>query len=218
MTPARSAMVYVVDDDHAVRQGLETLLRSMGLAVRTFASAQEYLDHEAPDVASCLVLDVMLPGLSGLNLADELARRGRRTPIIFISGQGSIPMSVRAIKSGAVEFLTKPVSDDDLGRAIIEALARDREERLRASELASLEEQVGRLTPREREVMDEVVKGHLNKQIAADLGTVEQTVKVHRGRVMKKLGVDSLADLVRLAERHSLLAGLVRQERSIAPK
>lgn len=215
---APAALVYVVDDDEAVRHALGTLIRSMGLAVETFASAPAFLAHADPDVPSCLILDVMLPGLSGINLAEELTRTGCRIPIIFVTGQGSIPMSVRAMKSGAVEFLTKPVSDEALVRAIGEALARDREARARRAELARIEAALARLTPREREVMDRVVTGHLNKQIAADLGTVEQTVKVHRGRVMKKLDLASVADLVRLAERHALLLGFEARDRGVGPK
>jgi FixJ family two-component response regulator len=210
------SIVYVVDDDQAVRDALRSLIRSTGLAVETFANARDFLAHDGPDVPSCLVLDVMLPGLSGINLAEELSRAGRRLPIIFITGQGSIPMSVRAMKAGAVEFLTKPVSDEDLTRAIEEALARSTASRARLTELAQIESALARLTAREREVMEQVIAGHLNKVIAAELGTVEQTVKVHRGRVMKKLEVDSVADLVRLAERHAQLSGEL--DRSIVRK
>jgi FixJ family two-component response regulator len=206
MSPAKAdAMVFVVDDDDAVRDGLRNLIRSIGLPVDTFASADQFLAHQRPDVPACLILDIMLPGRSGLVLSDELARTGRSIPIIFITGQGTIPMSVRAMKSGAIEFLTKPFQDADLVSAIERALGCDRDARRQRDELAQLDERFGKLTPREHEVMAYVVSGSLNKEIAARLGTVEQTVKVHRGRVMKKLGVESVADLVRLVQRRAVL-------------
>ncbi len=199
--PTDDPIVYVVDDDLAVRQALSSVIRSIGLRVETFASAQEFLRHTRPDAPSCLVLDVQLPDVSGLDLLSELDARAAPIPIIFITGHGTIPMSVRAMKAGAQEFLTKPFREEDLLAAIDHALERDRAARRERAELAEVRERLAALTPREREVLTLVVSGRMNKQIAAELGTAEQTIKQHRGRVMRKLGVDSVADLVRLVER-----------------
>jgi FixJ family two-component response regulator len=196
-------IVYVVDDDSSIRQALSSLLRSAGLQVETFGSARDFLRAPRADAPACLVLDVRLPDGSGLDLPDELRNMDAPLPIIYITGHGTIPMSVRAMKSGALEFLTKPFRDDDLLRAIDVALERDRLARADRSELTEARRRLERLTPREREVLQLVAAGKMNKQIAADLGTAEQTVKQHRGRVMRKLEVNSVADLVRLVERAS---------------
>ena len=194
-------IVYVVDDDSSIREALSSLLRSVGLNVQTFGSAREFLRAPRADMPACLVLDVRLPDGSGLDLPDELRDMEAPLPIIYITGHGTIPMTVRAMKSGALEFLTKPFRDDDLLAAIHTALDRDQAARAERSKLTDARHLVERLTPREREVLDLVVAGKMNKQIAAQLGTAEQTVKQHRGRVMRKLQVDSVADLVRLVER-----------------
>jgi FixJ family two-component response regulator len=195
--------VYIVDDDAAVRQALSSLLRSVGLRVETFGSAHEFLASPRAEAPSCLVLDVQLPDGSGLDVPDELHNLDVPLPIIFITGHGTIPMSVRAMKSGALEFLTKPFRDDDLLGAIDVALDRDRVARADRTEQTEARRLIDRLTPREREVLDLVVAGKMNKQIAAQLGTAEQTVKQHRGRVMRKLEVDSVAELIRVVERAS---------------
>jgi FixJ family two-component response regulator len=195
--------VYVVDDDSSIRQALSGLLRSVGLKVETFGSAQEFLRAPRGESPACLVLDVRLPDGSGLDLPDALRDMDSPLPIIYITGHGTIPMSVRAMKSGALEFLTKPFRDDELLDAIKVALERDRVAKAERSELGEARHRIERLTPREREVLELVVAGKMNKQIAAELGTAEQTVKQHRGRVMRKLEVDSVADLVRLVERAS---------------
>jgi FixJ family two-component response regulator len=193
--------VFVVDDDVSVREALRNLLRSVGLQVKTFETAREFLAGGRPDAPSCLVLDVRLPGLSGLDLQRELAKAEIDIPIIFITGHGDIPMSVRAMKAGAVEFLTKPFRDQDLLDAVQEAVARDREARAQRRQMQELRARYDSLTAREREVMTLVVRGLLNKQIAGQLGTTDATVKLHRGRVMHKMQANSLADLIRMAEK-----------------
>ncbi len=193
--------VFVVDDDSAVRESLDSLLRSVGLRVESFSSASEFLRQKAPEAPACLVLDVRLPGLSGLDLQREMLGAERAVPIIFITGHGDIPMSVRAMKAGAVEFLTKPFRDQDLLDAIHQAVERDRAALQRRAELAELRARYELVTPREREVMGLVVGGMLNKQIAARLGTTVITVKIQRGSVMKKMQAASIADLVRLSEK-----------------
>src|SRR5712671_4514282 len=195
------AIVFVVDDDSSIREAIESLVSLAGLRVETFASAHEFLRTERPNLPGCVVLDVELPGLSGLDLQRELAANGVKLPIIFITGYGDIPMSVRAMKAGAMEFLTKPFRDQDLLDAIRQALERDRAARRHSKEIAELRKRFDVLTSREREVMSLVVAGWLNKQIGFELKISEITVKIHRGRVMNKMGAQSLADLVRMTER-----------------
>ena len=198
--PQPDAVIAIVDDDPSVREGLGSLLRSAGLHVETFASAQEFLTHPASQTPSCLVLDLQLPGLSGLDLQKRMAEIGLGIPIVFLTGHGNIPASVQAMKAGAVEFLTKPFDDEQLLRAIHEAIERDRRMRQQHAIMRELRDRYGSLTSREQEVMEQVVSGLLNKQIAAELNITEFTVKIHRGRVMRKMHADSLADLVRMAE------------------
>jgi FixJ family two-component response regulator len=195
------ALVFVVDDDAPMRESLQNLLRSVGLRVEAFASAQEFLHRTRPDVPSCLVLDVRLPGLSGLELQQRLAEGDRAMPIIFITGHGDIPMTVQAMKAGAVEFLSKPFRDQALLDAIQQALARDRAAHEQRAQREDLRRRYHSLTPRERDVLALVVTGLLNKQIAGELGTSEASVKVHRQHVMAKMGAGSLAALVRMADR-----------------
>ncbi|CAN7570300.1 response regulator [Bradyrhizobium sp. LjRoot220] len=193
--------VYLVDDDAGVRRGLSRLLRAKGYDVQAYASPQGFLEHHDPAAPGCALLDVAMPGLNGLGLQQALTERGSHRPVIFITGQGDVPTSVRAMKAGALDFLTKPVKETDLLEAVERARRRDAEHRLADSELGSIQAKISTLTPREREVLAHVVAGRLNKQIAGDLGTVEKTIKVHRSRMMEKLGVRGVADLVRLAEK-----------------
>ena len=195
------AVVFVVDDDASMRESLKNLIRSVGLRAVLFASAQEFLGSKHPALPGCLVLDVRLPGLSGLDLQRRMAEAGLQIPIIFITGHGDIPMTVRAMKAGAVEFLTKPFRDQDLLDAIQQALERDRKARDQRAEIEELRSRFASLTSREREVMVRVVAGLLNKQIGAELGSSETTVKIHRHQVMEKMGAGSLAELVRMADR-----------------
>jgi FixJ family two-component response regulator len=201
LVPDTEAIVFVVDDDASVREALARLIRSGGLRVEVFASAEEFLTRPRADAPSCLVLDVQLPDLSGLDLQRRMADANNEIPIIFITGHGDIPTTVRAMKAGAVEFLTKPLVEGDVLESIRQAIARDRATRDQHAGTAALRAQYVSLTPREQEVMAWVVTGLLNKQIAGELGISEETVKVHRGHAMRKMGADSLAELVRMAER-----------------
>jgi FixJ family two-component response regulator len=193
-------VVFVVDDDARVRDALSSLLRSAGFEVAVFASATEFLEADKPDAPACLVLDLELPGIHGLELQKELAER-EAPPIVFITGHGDIPSSVKAMKAGAVEFLSKPFGDEELLHGIEAAIALDRAERLKRSERVALNDRYERLTPREREVLTFVVAGVANKVTAGELGTSEITIGVHRGQIMRKMGARSLAELVRLADR-----------------
>src|ERR1700686_5143534 len=193
-------IVFVIDDDESIREGLKSLLRSVGLRVELFGAASEFLKSKLPDAPSCLVLDVRLPGVSGLDFQTELAKANVHIPIIFITGHGDIPMTVRAMKPGAVEFLTKPFRDQDMLDAVMMAIERDRKRREADKIVANLQTLFETLSPREREVLALVASGLMNKQIAAEIGLAEITVKIHRGHIMKKMGARSLADLVRKAE------------------
>jgi FixJ family two-component response regulator len=195
------AVIAIVDDDLSVREGLETLIRSAGWKAKTFASAQEFLARPRAEALSCLILDLQLPGLSGLDLQKRMAELEVEIPIVFLTGHGDIPASVQAMKAGAVEFLTKPFDEQDLLRAIEEAIERDQLARQRHAEMHELKGRYNSLTAREQEVMQQVVSGLLNKQVAAELNITEFTVKVHRGQVMRKMRADSLADLVRMGDK-----------------
>jgi FixJ family two-component response regulator len=197
--------VFIVDDDAPLRESLRNLIRSVGLRVELFASAQEFLQSRQPNAPSCLVLDVRMPGLSGLDLQKQTSDAGLEIPIIFITGYGDVPMTVRAMKAGAVEFLMKPFRDQDLLDAIQQALERSRKAREQQAATKELRQRFALLTPREREVMERVVAGLLNKQIGAELGTSETTVKIHRHQVMEKMGAGSLPELVRMADRLGII-------------
>ena len=201
MSAGNVPTVLIIDDDASVRESIRDLVESVGLRAEAFATAEKFLSNVRPDGPSCLVLDVRLPDTSGLDLQQKLSRAGVKTPIIFITGHADVPMTVRAMKSGAVEFLTKPFREQDLLDVIHRALKRDRQIRKKQSQLAELQQRYQTLSAREREVMCLVVSGMLNKQIAAELGTSETTVKIHRGRVMQKMQAKSLPELVRMADR-----------------
>jgi FixJ family two-component response regulator len=193
-------IIALVDDDPSVRRGLERLIRSMGWKAETFASAQEFLARVGVEAPSCVVLDLQLPGLTGLELQKQMAEVGLETPIVFLTGHGNIPATVQAMKAGAIEFLTKPVEEQELLKAIQEAIERDRRTRQQRADMSDLRDRYDSLTAREQEVMRQVVSGLLNKQIAAELKITEDTVKFHRGHIMRKMRADSLADLVRMSE------------------
>ena len=197
---AEDPIVFVIDDDASVREALSSLFRSVGLRVAVFGSAHEFLQSTLPDVPSCLILDIRLPRVSGLDFQAELAKADIHIPVIFMTGHGDIPMTVRAMKAGAVDFLTKPFRDQDMLDAVTAAIERDRNSRDEAKVLSNLHELFATLTPRERQVMALVTTGLMNKQIAAEIGLAEITVKIHRGHIMRKMGAKSLPDLVRMAE------------------
>ena len=194
------AVIAIVDDDASVQRGLQRLIRSAGWKVETFASAQEFLARSRTELPNCVLLDLQLPGLSGLDLQKRMAEVGLEIPIVFLTGHGNIPVSVQAMKAGAVQFLTKPVDEQELLQAIEEAVERDRRSRQQQVEMSELRDRYESLTGREQEVMQKVISGMLNKQIAADLKITEDTVKFHRGHIMRKMNSDSLADLVRMAK------------------
>ncbi|MEI6336876.1 MAG: response regulator [Methylococcaceae bacterium] len=201
MTDSKPTVFIIDDDDPSALKALARLLRPLGLNVTTFATPQEFLEHYDKNAPGCLVLEAVMPHINGLELHQTLAAQGNPLPVIFLTANGDIPMSVRAIKQGAIDFLTKPVNDDDLIKAINEAIEKDRLARQARAKMVELQQRLAILTPREREVLSHVVSGKRNRQIAAELGTVEKTIKVHRAHVMTKLKVQSLAELVKLAER-----------------
>ena len=207
------ATVFLIDDDAAIRRSLARLLQSAHFDVRSFASPWEFLEQHDPTTPGCILLDVSMPGLNGLELQQSLAKQRCERPIIFLTGHGDIPTSVQAMKAGASDFLTKPVDDQLLLAAIRVAVEKDRRSREARAELDSIQIRLATLTPREREVLEQVISGKLNKQIASDLGTVEKTVKVHRGRVMEKMEVNSLADLVRIAALAGVTTGRPSSQR-----
>jgi FixJ family two-component response regulator len=200
LASAEEAIVFVIDDDASVREALSNLFRSVGLRVEVYGSAHEFLQSKLPNVPSCLILDIRLPRLSGLDFQAELAKADIRIPIIFMTGHGDIPMTVRAMKAGAVDFLTKPFRDQDMLDAVTTAIERDRNRRDEAKALSDLQTLFATLTPRERQVMNLVTAGLMNKQIAAEIGIAEITVKIHRGHIMRKMAAKSLPDLVRMAQ------------------
>ena len=202
-----SPLIAIVDDDASVREGLRSLIRSAGWRAEAFASAQEFLDRRGLEAPSCVVLDLQLGGASGLDLQKRMAESELQIPIVFLTGHGNIPASVQAIKAGAIEFLTKPVDEGDLLRAIREAIERDRDTRQEHAEIHNLRSRYQTLTPREREVMQQVITGLLNKQVGAELNITEFTVKIHRAHVMRKMRADSLPDLVRMADSLGIRAG-----------
>jgi FixJ family two-component response regulator len=195
------ATVYVVDDDPSVRAGLSRLLQSMGLTVKTFASAREFLEQAVSEEPGCLIVDLRMPAMNGLELQEQLMTRNLNLPVIFLTGYGTVPASVRAMKRGAVDFLEKPVDDQVLLDAIYQALEKDRENRHNRAEVKFIQDRLKSLTPREYEVFTLITAGQLNKQVAYELGTAEKTIKVHRARIMEKMHCESLAQLVRLAEK-----------------
>jgi len=197
----KDTVVFIIDDDPSVRKGLSRLLRSVGEAVETFSSAEEFLARKRFDGVGCIILDVQMPGLSGMDLQSELCKAEYSMPIVFITGHGDIPMSVDAMRKGAIHFLTKPIDDNDLLKAIREAIDKDRMAKAEQTEVQDIRRRINLLTQREYEILGYVITGMLNKQIAFQLNIAEKTVKVHRGRVMEKLGIDSVAELVRLAEK-----------------
>ncbi len=205
--PDSKPVIAIVDDDASVREGLHSLIRSAGWRAQVFASAQEFLDRRGPDAPSCVVLDLEMPGPSGLELQKRMAEAELEIPIVFLTGHGNIPASVQAMKAGAIEFLTKPVDEEELLRAIGEALERDRLSRQAHAERRDLESRYETLTAREREVMQQVITGLLNKQVAAEMKITEFTVKIHRGQVMRKMRAESLPDLVRMADTLGIRAG-----------
>jgi RNA polymerase sigma factor (sigma-70 family) len=215
MTKTGRSIVFVVDDDPSVRDAISRLLRTVGLPVKEFGSAQEFLAGDRPETPSCLVLDVRLPGISGIDFQRQLNKADIRIPIIFITAHGDVPMSVKAMKAGAVEFLIKPFHDQNLLDAVQTAIEKDRLRRLREAEIAELQERLSTLTPREREVLPLVISGLLNKQIAAEINASEATVKVHRSQLMRKLEAKSVPDLVRMAEKMGIRAATPKPDSSL---